>query len=101
MRIRWTERSSSQLVQITEYIAEERPQAAERMLHRLREAVQKVGEAPFVGRMVPELQVPSIREKIVGPYRVIYLVLDESVVVLSIYHSRRQLPETVEGLARR
>ncbi|MGE3076044.1 MAG: type II toxin-antitoxin system RelE/ParE family toxin [Dehalococcoidia bacterium] len=48
-------------------------------------------ERPFVGRKVPEFDLPLLRERIVGPYRLIYLFRPDVVEVVSIVHDAREL----------
>ena len=43
-----------------------------------------------MGRMVPETGDPEIRERIVAPYRVLYH-LGEDILILAIIHGRRDL----------
>jgi len=44
------------------------------------------------GRIVPEIENESIRELILGFYRIIYRVVDENRVdILTIHHSRRSI----------
>jgi plasmid stabilization system protein ParE len=54
--------------------------------------VRDAAEHPELGRVVPELNQPSIRERIVSPYRLVYLVEGGRVVVLGIVHGRRLMP---------
>ena len=42
--------------------------------------------------MVPEYEQEDIRELIESPYRIIYRVGEEQVDVVSVLHSRQQLP---------
>jgi toxin ParE1/3/4 len=43
------------------------------------------------GRVVPELDQPPVRELVVGSYRLIYEIRDESVYVLGLIHGARDL----------
>ena len=43
--------------------------------------------------MVPEFQIPAFRERIVGPYRLIYMVSGETVEIISIVHGARDLSQ--------
>jgi len=59
----------------------------------MKQAVVQLCEHPHIGRMVPEFGDPAIRERIIAPYRVLYLLQADVVYVLGIYHGRRQLPD--------
>jgi hypothetical protein len=43
------------------------------------------------GRVVPEVDEPAARELIVGSYRLIYEIREESVFVLALIHGARDL----------
>ncbi len=46
----------------------------------------------MIGRIVPEMNLPEIREMIIGNYRLIYFIVDnEQIDILSVYHSSRNL----------
>ena len=43
--------------------------------------------------MIPELGIPSIREVIVGNYRMMYRIMeDDHVEILTIHHGARRFP---------
>jgi toxin ParE1/3/4 len=44
------------------------------------------------GRVVPELDEPTVRELVVGSYRVIYEIDEETVYILGLIHGARDLP---------
>jgi len=43
--------------------------------------------------MVPEYEQESVREVFHHPYRIIYLISDEQIEILSVIHDRRLLPD--------
>lgn len=53
------------------------------------------------GRVVPELDEPTVRELVVGNYRLIYEVGAETVYVLALIHGARDLPSLWDAEARR
>ncbi len=54
------------------------------------DATRRLSDFPNVGRAVPEIGDNDIREVIYRQYRIIYVVSEERVEVLTIYHSSRQ-----------
>ena len=54
------------------------------------EATGRLSDFPNAGRIVPEIGDESIRELIYRQYRIIYLVNEGSVEVLTWYHAARQ-----------
>jgi plasmid stabilization system protein ParE len=77
-------------LEIYSYIAEDNPGAARSVVGKLRRATRRAGEMPWAGRVVLEFEVAELRERIVPPFRVVYLVRDE-VVIVRLWHSRRDL----------
>lgn len=99
MQIQWTEGARAQFIEAMAYIAQDNPEAARRLRGKIKQAVTELREHPQIGRMVPEFEDPSIRERIVAPYRIIYMLdgmFDGNVRVLGVYHSRRLLPDVSE-----
>ena len=77
------------LAEALDYIAAERPSAAVRWLDDLMQQSRSLAQFPGLGRMVPELQRPEIRELLVDPYRIQYRRDDDQVTVLGVVHDRR------------
>jgi plasmid stabilization system protein ParE len=97
MRVRWTKTGQKQLLEIFIQVAEERPKTARKLVSRLKKAARELGDQPLRGRVVPEFNDPSIRERLVRPYRILYSVQTD-VFILAVYHGRRLLPEKPEDL---
>jgi plasmid stabilization system protein ParE len=75
-------------------IAAERPSAATGWLNNVVDKTRLLVLFPDMGRMVPELQRPMIREVLVAPYRIIYRRDETEVIILAIHHARRELDES-------
>ncbi len=92
-RIVWTDKARRDLRQIVRYLRRYSPQAAEEMGRRITAATRRLAEFPLSGRAVPELPDSSLREVIVGDYRVIYEPTEnDTVEILSVLHSMRLMP---------
>ena len=96
MRVRWTRRARNDLVEVFEHIVKENRLAAARMYLHLREVAESLGDFPYSGRAVPEFPHPGIRQRIVPPYRLVYLVAEDvnEVQLLTVLHTRQQWPPT-------
>lgn len=67
---------------------------AETFVETIIDRVFLLEQFPKMGRIVPELNIESIRELIVLQYRIIYnLTAHETVEVLAIRHSSRPLSD--------
>ena len=88
-RVVWTIGARDALDAALEFIAEDSPAGAERILAAtldLAESLQSLSER---GRIVPEMGDPAIREVFVYSYRLIYRVADGNVVILAFLHGAR------------
>lgn len=94
-RVIWTESASDDLRQIVQFIAHENRDAAAKLAERILQHVEAASALPWANRTVPEKGDSSIREAILRPYRIIYLVEErrESVHILRIWHAARGIPE--------
>lgn len=90
---RWTLQAVEDLEAIRVYIARDSEHFAVLLVERLVASVERLGTFPESGRIVPELQRPDLRELIVGSYRVVYRLSDNSASVLTVLHGARLFPE--------
>lgn len=92
MKVRWTPTAIGHLASIYEYIGQDSPRYARRMIDRITARSRQISHFPQSGPMVPEYQDADIREVIEGSYRVIYRVSAEEVQILAVIHGVRLLP---------
>jgi toxin ParE1/3/4 len=92
----WTEPALEDLDEIAEYIALDKPSAAQKLVKKVFERVDRLGIAPNSGRRVPELYPSNYspskyKEVLVGPCRIFYRVSEESVYILHVMRVEREL----------
>ncbi len=92
MRVHWTNTAIEHLLAIYEYIAQDSPMYAQRMVDRLTRRSEQIAAFPLSGRRVPEYEIHNIREVIEKPYRIIYRVKPDQVDILAVVHSAQLLP---------
>ena len=92
MNVRWTHTAIGHLASIYEYISQDSPRYARRMVDRITARSRQIARFPRSGQMVPEYQDPDIREIIEGSYRVVYEAAANEVRVLAVIHGARLLP---------
>jgi toxin ParE1/3/4 len=97
MKLFWTETAKHDLQAIRRYIAADNPIAAKRWVQRLRKRARSALHAPLAGRAVPELAREDIRELIEGNYRIVYQVLADRLVILTVYEGHQLFPEGKVG----
>lgn len=86
-QIKWTPQSLDDVEAIANFIARDSSYYAQIFTTRVFEAVDRLNLFPESGRTVPELNRKEIREIIFGNYRIIYRIRDDSVEILTVYHS--------------
>jgi plasmid stabilization system protein ParE len=55
------------------------------------DATDRLADFPESGRIVPEINDPSLREIVLGKYRLIYRIRSGDVQILTVHHGARQL----------
>jgi plasmid stabilization system protein ParE len=68
----WSPEAVEDIDAIAAYIERDSPWYARAVASKIVETAESIPEYPELGRMVPELDDPAIRERLVHRYRVIY-----------------------------
>jgi len=85
----WTEGARRDLDAAIAFVAEESLEDAISLLDYILTSTGSLHSMPDRGRVVPELADPSLREILVGPYRLLYHADESGVHILSVLHQRR------------
>ncbi len=93
MNVHWTRTAQGHLLAIHEYIAQDSPFYATRMVDRLTSRSSQIGAFPLAGRSVPEFERDDIREVIEGRYRLIDRNRPSQIDILAVIHGARLLPD--------
>jgi toxin ParE1/3/4 len=90
-----TPQSQEDLGEIVSFIARDNPNRAVQFGNALVDKALSLDTFPERGRIVPELQLESVREIIHRSYRIIYEVLHDpdEVFVLRFWHAARGVPQ--------
>ena len=92
MKIIWSPLSVERMTEISEYIAEDNLDASIKWVESIFKLIDRLEQYPEIGRIVPELDKPNIRELIHGNYRIIYKVQQRVLFILTIRHNKQILP---------
>ena len=87
--MRWTPRAAEDLEAIAEFIAADSRHFARLFVEDVLQAVERLGTFPKLGRTVPELMDPTIREILTGCYRIVYRIKPETIEVITLWHGSR------------
>ena len=92
MKIIWSPLAIDRASEIAEYIALDKPSAADKWITTLFSKVEQLVSSPKMGRVVPEIGDEQFRELIYSNYRIIYRVEKRRVSILTIRHGKQILP---------
>ena len=87
----WSLNSEADLDEIFEFINKDSPQNAVKFVKGLIESVEKILIFPTSGRVVPEYSIGHIREIQYKDYRVVYSVMQEIVLILTVFNGHKEL----------
>ena len=95
LKIIWSQTAIEDLKEIIQFIAADNPDAASKLADRIFHHLETACHLPTSNRIVPEKDNELIREVILKPYRIIYLIDNEQtqMCVLRIWHAFRGIPE--------
>ncbi len=95
-KVIWAGSAIQDLESVIDYIAEDSPANAKKVLSKIKKTVSDLYHSPHRGRFVPELQNQGIllyRELVIAPWRVMYRVSENTVLVLSVFDSRQNIED--------
>ena len=91
--VEFSHRASVQIRNIFTYIAEENASAALKMVDRLEEKAHQLADMPHIGAELPEKECPFLqpgyRKLTVRPFILYNRVIDQTVFITHIIHSKR------------
>ena len=87
----WTRQAIKDVQSIKQFIAQDSPHYAELVTQRLIASVERLPALPQSGRIVPEINDPTVREVIHGSYRIVYRLIREEIHIVTVHHAARLL----------
>ena len=95
----WSNEALDDVDLIAEYIGRDSRYHAQQVVGRLFDLADELPEHPKLGRIVPELADPNVRERFHYSYRLIYELTDEAIHIIAVIHGKRLL-ESLERFSR-
>ena len=89
MKIRWSQEALYRLIEIEEYISKDNADRAIQFVDQLIEHAELLSGKPHMGRIVPELANPDIRELVFKKYRIIYRLKEKRIEILTVFEGHR------------
>jgi len=87
----WSPEAIEDIEAIASYIERDSPWYARAVVSGIVETAETIPEYPEIGRVVPEIGNPAIRERFIYSYRIIYRVEPERILVAAVIHGSRLL----------
>ena len=89
--IRWSHEAAQWLKEIYEYIAQDNPTAARKVVSGIYEKAQLLRDFPEIGYKYREEPEGEIRILLYGHYRIAYLITDGPIDILGVFHGALQI----------
>lgn len=97
MVIVWSQPAREDLRLIHQYIAHDSKHYATRVVQDIAEKVETLLTLPRIGRVVPEIGEPDVREIGMYSYRIMYELIGEALYIHGVIHKRRDFkPEDLQ-----
>lgn len=92
MKIVWSPLALDRASEIADYIAKDKPFAAEKWIEQIFKKIDQLTTSPGLGCVVPGVSSSSLREITYGNYRIIYRIEINQISILTIRHGKQILP---------
>ncbi len=79
------------LSDIEDFISQDSPQRAAKFVNYLIQRGEGVSKNPRIGRIVPEISHPNIREVIAKKYRIVYKIQEHKIEILTVFEGHKLL----------
>jgi len=89
--ISWSPEAVEDIELIADYIARDSEFYARSVVSNILNVSRSIPEQPFAGRIVPEFNDNTIRERFVYSYRLIYTIDGSIITMIAIIHGKRLL----------
>ena len=90
-RLAWSPEAIEDIEAIASYIERDSLWYARAVVAKIVETAEAIPDHPELGRIVPEIDDKSIRERFVYSYRIIYRIEQERILVATVVHGSRLL----------
>jgi toxin ParE1/3/4 len=89
--IQRTAQAEEDLIGIWIYIAQDNPEAANRVLDDIEQRFHALADNPLMGRLRPDI-APELHYFAVGSYLILYRTVEDGIQIVRVIHGARDLP---------
>lgn len=93
MEVIWTKQAIRMVNEFVDYIAQDNYDTAEQWALELMSQTDKLADHPRIGRVIPEYNEKTLRELIVGNYRLAYRIKEDGIYIETVWHVRQIPPK--------
>jgi toxin ParE1/3/4 len=92
MPIKWLRKALKNLAQVHTYIAYDDPEAAVKVIQKIRTGVDHLSQFPTIGKAG---RVEGTRELLIAntPYFVVYRIKGKTIEIMRVFHASRRYPD--------
>jgi len=87
--VKWSIPAKQDLKKVYDYIARDSKFYAAKVSQNIIEKSEKLNDFPEIGRIVPEIDNPNIRELFIYSYRLIYQISQNTIDILALIHGKQ------------
>ena len=91
MKVVWTQEALDRLFDIEDFISQDSPKRAARFVNYLVQRGESVSKNPRIGRIVPEISNPDVREIIAKKHRIVYKIQENKIEILTVFEGHKLL----------
>ena len=90
MKLKWSNAAVADVARLHEFLAKVNPTAAARAVQSLTVAPRQLFDRPQSGRQLDQFLPREVRRIIVGNYEIRYELVDATIYILRIWHTREE-----------
>lgn len=87
--LRWAEPALEDLDRIADYIALDKPLAAQNLVNRVMDSVERLADFPESGSQPKELKGTPYRQLVIAPIRLFYRISERQVLILHVMRGEK------------
>ena len=87
----WSDRAIANLVAIEDYIAEDSPFHANKVVNEILDHAEELKTFPLMGSVILELPDLELRQLIKYSYRIVYTFDDNAVTIITVLHGKQDM----------
>ena len=90
LKVEWTNQALDKIEQISEFISLDSSSASTKWAELIFSKEKVLIDSPKIGRKVPEYNDESIREIIVGNYRLVYRIKEKYISIITVKNCKEK-----------